>query len=95
MEETEYKVLLALQRNQDVLPVMDLIESAKISSGNSVQRAVALLINRGLIYDEKEEAFPRRRLIKLTVLGRKVADKLLEAERYIEEAERHSKSVST
>jgi len=50
------------------------------SSQQAIYNALRKLRDAGLIQEELEETFPRRRLISLTEKGRKVAEKLEEIE---------------
>ena len=50
------------------------------ASGLAIYNSIEALKKINLIYDEYEEHFPRRRLVSLTPLGRKVAEKLAEIE---------------
>ena len=78
LTEFESKVLLALRDR--ALPIMSL---PKISgmSGSAVYNAVRALLERGLVSEERETKLPRRRFIKLTENGRKIASLLDEIER--------------
>jgi len=48
---------------------------------SAIYNALRKLRDAGLIQEELEETFPRRRLISLTEKGRKVAEKLEEIEK--------------
>ena len=72
-------MLLALLREGQT-PIMDLPESADLGGG-AVYNAVRWLTERGLVSELREKSPPRRRLIKLTDSGRKVALLLYQVER--------------
>jgi len=46
----------------------------------TLYNAIEKLLKAGLIVEEREEAFPRRRIFRLTEKGQKIAKKLLEVE---------------
>ena len=77
LTEFESKVLLALR--EKALPIMSL---PKISgmSGSAVYNAVRALLEKGLVSEERETKLPRRRFIKLTESGRKMAGLLNQIE---------------
>lgn len=52
---------------------------------SAIYNALRKLKDAGLIQEELEQEFPRRRLISLTEKGRKVAEKLEEIERLLGE----------
>jgi DNA-binding MarR family transcriptional regulator len=90
LEASETKILMALLRTGPV-PSQDLLKEAKIGSASTVVRAVETLSTLGLVIDEKETRFPRRRMISLSVFGKKAATALMDAENYIEQAQKHAK----
>ena len=55
------------------------------ASNVAIYNATEILKKAGLVHDEYEEHFPRRRLVSLTPLGRKVAEKLAEIEAILAE----------
>jgi DNA-binding MarR family transcriptional regulator len=61
------------------LSLLELREKSDLSN-QTVYNNVKRLLEMGLIQEELEETFPRRRLISLTEKGRKVAEKLEEIE---------------
>lgn len=77
LTEFESKVILALR--DKALPIMSL---PKISgmSGSAVYNAVRALLEKGLVTEERETKLPRRRFIKLTEGGRKMAGLLNQIE---------------
>jgi len=87
LDEYMIRVLLVLAR-EDKIPVSIIVERAK-SSPNAVYNALRKLIQSGLISEEREEDFPRRRLISLTDRGRKVAELLVEIEKVLIEDVEH------
>jgi DNA-binding MarR family transcriptional regulator len=64
------------------LSLLELREKSDLSN-QTVYNNVKRLLEMGLIQEELEETFPRRRLISLTEKGRKVAEKLEEIERLL------------
>jgi DNA-binding MarR family transcriptional regulator len=61
------------------LSLLELREKSDLSN-QTVYNNVKRLLEMGLIQEELEETFPRRRLISLTEKGKKVAEKLEEIE---------------
>jgi len=55
------------------------------ASGLAIYNSIEALKKINLIYDEYEEHFPRRRLVSLTPLGRKIAEHLIEIEKLLTE----------
>jgi DNA-binding MarR family transcriptional regulator len=71
LTESESKVLLALLREKEV-PIMSLPKAAAL--GNSaVYNSVRWLTEKGLVSEEREANLPRRRFMRLTDEGRKIA----------------------
>ena len=89
LEASEAKILVALLRTGAV-PSQDLLQEASIGSASTIVRAVERLFRMGLVNDEKEKHFPRRRMVSLTMLGKKTALLLSEVEEYIGQAQRHA-----
>jgi len=86
MTETEFskiigipaRVLITLYRS-DSIPVTSLQEKSKISP-TALYNALRKLLQLGLIMEEREKDFPRRRLISLTGKGWRVARLLVQIE---------------
>ena len=74
LKESEAKVLLGLLAGGDT-PIMSLPKKAGLGP-NAVYNSIRWLSDRQLVEDVREEDPPRRRLIRLTPRGRKVADLL-------------------
>ena len=72
------QALLALLR-EGPLPLTSLASRVDCSI-STLYNAVGKLLKAGLVAEEREEAFPRRRVFKLTEKGRAVAEKLAEVE---------------
>ncbi|MCX8181648.1 MAG: helix-turn-helix transcriptional regulator [Candidatus Methanomethyliaceae archaeon] len=72
------RVLVYLSRNNKSA-VSDILNKGDFSQ-TSLYNALRKLKDAGLIQEELENEFPRRRLISLTEKGRKVAEKLEEIE---------------
>ncbi len=64
---------------KEAYPVSEIIRKVGASQ-QAVYNALRKLKDAGLIEEELEQEFPRRRLISLTGKGRKVAEKLEEIE---------------
>jgi DNA-binding MarR family transcriptional regulator len=79
LRESEAKILLALLEGGDS-PIMSLPKRAGLGS-NAVYNSIRWLSERELVKDTREEKLPRRRLIKLTENGKKVAELLESIER--------------
>ena len=75
------RVLITLYKNGSI-PVTTLQEKSKVSP-TALYNSLRKLIQYGLISEEREEDFPRRRLISLTDRGRKVAELLVEIEKVL------------
>ena len=82
LEDTEARVLLVLLSEKE-LPIMDIPKKAGLSN-QAARRAVEKLLDRGLVAEEREQVFPRRRMIRLTGRGEKAARLLLELEEILE-----------
>ena len=54
------------------------------SSQDALYNALKILYDNGLIAEEREEDFPRRRLISLTDKGMKVAELLIQLEKILD-----------
>lgn len=80
LTEYESKVLLAL-RDKPV-PIMSLPKTSG-TSGSAVYKAVGGLLKKGLVSEERERTLPRRRFIRLTESGRRVAGLLNQLEQEI------------
>ena len=78
LKESEAKVLLALLRNEET-PIMTLPKVAKLG-GSAVYNSVRWLSERGLVAESREKEAPRRRMIRLTEKGKRVAEFLLQVE---------------
>ena len=70
--------LLYLLRNEGK-PLSVIVEEAGINR-TTVYNVINRLLQTGLIKEDYEKGFPRRRIFRLTEKGRKVAEKLLEIE---------------
>ncbi|ADB87814.1 hypothetical protein [Saccharolobus islandicus] len=83
LTEIQQRVLLALYGN-DMITLRKLIEIAK-SSTSPINNAIRGLKELRLVEEiEETEGFPKRRYIKLTEKGKKVAEKLKEMYNLIE-----------
>ncbi len=71
LTESESRVLMALLREKEI-PIMSLPKAAGLGNG-AVYNSVRSLTERGLVLDEREVNLPRRRFMKLTDDGRKIA----------------------
>ena len=71
LTESDSRVLLALLREKEI-PIMSLPKAAGLGNG-AVYNSVRSLTERGLLTDEREANLPRRRFMKLTEEGRRVA----------------------
>lgn len=78
----EAGVLLITLLKHDRLSLNELREKSELSN-QTVYNNAKRLVEMGLIQEELEKEFPRRRLISLTEKGRKVAEKLEEIERVL------------
>ncbi|MEM3390548.1 MAG: winged helix-turn-helix domain-containing protein [Nitrososphaerota archaeon] len=74
------RILILLLK--EAYPVSEIIYKVGASQ-QAVYNALRKLKDAGLIQEELEKEFPRRRLISLTDKGRKVAEKLEEIERLL------------
>lgn len=70
-------MLLALR--DKALPIMSLPTISGMS-GSAVYNAVRMLLEKGLVSEEREAKLPRRRFILLTASGRKIAGLLSQIE---------------
>lgn len=76
-------ILIYLTKKSD--SITSIIRYTGITS-SSIYRALTKLSDLGLIQDEIDESVrPRKRIISLTKKGRKVAKKLLDVEKILEE----------
>ena len=82
LDEYMIKVILTLHKTSQQT-ISELIRNSNISP-NAVYNAVKKLKDAGLIVEELEKEFPRRRLISLTEKGKFVAEKLTEIERVLD-----------
>lgn len=80
LQPSEWKVLVALLDGDT--PIMDLPKKAGLGGG-AVYNAVRWLNDRGLVVEQKEGSFPRRRMIKQTEKGREVANLLKQADKIL------------
>lgn len=80
LTEYESKVLLALRDKP--LPIMSLPKTSG-TSGSAVYKAVEGLLKKELVSEERENALPRRRFIRLTDSGKRVAGLLSQVEQEI------------
>jgi DNA-binding MarR family transcriptional regulator len=71
LTESESRVLLALLGEKEI-PIMSLPKAAGLGNG-AVYNSVRSLSEKGLVSDEREANLPRRRFMKLTEEGRRVA----------------------
>jgi len=71
LTESESRVLLALLGEKKI-PIMSLPKAADLGNG-AVYNAVRSLTERGFVSEEREANLPRRRFMKLTDEGRRVA----------------------
>ena len=71
LTESESRVLLALLREKQI-PIMSLPKAAGLGNG-AVYNSVRSLAERGLLSEERETNLPRRRFMKLTEKGRRIA----------------------
>ena len=83
LTESESRVLMALLREKEI-PIMSLPKAAGLRNG-AVYNSVRSLTERGLVSD-KREANARRRFMKLTEDGRKIAVLLERVEHELGEA---------
>lgn len=77
------RVLVLLLEEKKPLTISNLRRKIT-SSQDALYNALKLLHEYGLIKEEREENFPRRRLISLTDQGRKIAELLVEIEKVLE-----------
>jgi predicted transcriptional regulator len=78
LRESETKVLLALLKNEQI-PIMTLPKIAKLG-GSAVYNSVRWLSVRGLVSESRENEAPRRRMIRLSEKGKRVATMLQQIE---------------
>jgi DNA-binding MarR family transcriptional regulator len=71
LTESESRVLVALLRAK-AIPIMSLPKAAGLGNG-AVYNSVRSLTDRGFVTEEREANLPRRRFMKLTEKGRRVA----------------------
>jgi DNA-binding MarR family transcriptional regulator len=71
LTESESRVLVALLREKEI-PIMSLPKAAGLGNG-AVYNSIRLLTERGFVSEKREANLPRRRFMKLTEEGRKVA----------------------
>jgi DNA-binding MarR family transcriptional regulator len=71
LTESESRVLMALLRAKEI-PIMSLPKAAGLGNG-AVYNSVRSLTERGFVSEEREANLPRRRFMKLTEKGRRVA----------------------
>ncbi|MDG6970962.1 MAG: helix-turn-helix transcriptional regulator [Nitrososphaerota archaeon] len=81
LRKSESKVLLALLREGE-MPIMTLPKSADLGGG-AVYNSIRWLSERGLAVDQREKEPPRRRMIRLTDKGKKLASMLEQIERQL------------
>ena len=81
LTEVEQRVLKALAAKDKML-ARELVEAARAST-SVLNPAVEHLEQLGLVTEERENEFPRRRFIMLTERGKKVAELLFEIEKLI------------
>jgi len=87
LEQTAAIRLLILLAREGKMPILK-IRYMLDASGSAIYNAIRKLSEAGLVHDEYEEHFPRRRLISLTPLGQRVAEHLIEIEKLLSEAGR-------
>jgi DNA-binding MarR family transcriptional regulator len=71
LTESESRVLLALLRAKEI-PIMSLPKAAGLGNG-AVYNSIRSLAERGFVSEEREANLPRRRFMRLTEEGRKIA----------------------
>ena len=71
LTESESRVLVALLHEKEI-PIMSLPKAAGLGNG-AVYNSIRSLTGRGLVSEKREANLPRRRFMKLTEEGRRVA----------------------
>ncbi|MEM3715375.1 MAG: helix-turn-helix domain-containing protein [Thermoprotei archaeon] len=76
IEHTHATTILILLFEQGPLTVTSIMEEGNINR-TTFYSTLPVLLKSGLVVEDREEFFPRRRIIKLTERGRKVAEFLI------------------
>ncbi|ACP45878.1 transcriptional regulator, MarR family [Sulfolobus islandicus Y.G.57.14] len=92
LTEIQQRVLLFLLDNEGDA-FRDISDKTE-SNPNAIKKAIDELMELGLVYDKREESFPRRRLVFLTDYGKEVARRLKEIVEIIEESAKHPRKPS-
>ncbi|BAK54533.1 hypothetical protein STK_13400 [Sulfurisphaera tokodaii str. 7] len=92
LTEMQQRVLLFLLEN-DGSAFRDISDKTE-SNPNAIKKAIDELMELGLVYDKREDTFPRRRLIYLTEYGKEVAKRLKEIVEIINESSKHPQKPS-
>jgi len=87
LEQIAAPRLLVLLAKRGKMSITEL-RSSLDASGMAIYNAIKKLSQAGLVNDEYEEHFPRRRLISLTEKGRRVAELLAQIEAVLEGSDR-------
>ncbi len=87
LEQTAAIRLLLLLAKHGKMSMLD-IRYHLDASNTAIYNAIKKLSKAGLVNDEYEEHFPRRRLISLTEKGRRVAELLAQIEAVLEGSDR-------
>jgi len=72
LSEIDQRILLTLYESNSGLSFTELTSKSKISP-NSAKASVDKLIELGLVKEDREKTFPRRRILALTNKGKEVA----------------------
>ena len=86
LEQTAAIRMLLFLARQKKASIMELARNLD-ASNVAIYNAIKKLSEAGLVNDEYEDHFPRRRLISLTEKGRRVAELLAQIEAVLEEKE--------
>ncbi|AAY79889.1 helix-turn-helix domain-containing protein [Sulfolobus acidocaldarius] len=92
LSEVEQRILKALLK-KDKMTARELVDASH-SSTSVLNPSLEHLIKLGLVNEEREHSFPRRRFVILTESGKEVAQLLVEIERIVE-MKKASKSLSS
>jgi len=76
IERTDATTILMLLFERGPLTVTSIMEEGGINR-TTFYATLSVLLKAGLVVEDREEVFPRRRIIKLTERGRKVAELLI------------------
>ncbi|BCU68635.1 MarR family transcriptional regulator [Sulfolobales archaeon HS-7] len=88
----QQRVLIFLIEN-DGISFRDISDKTE-SNPNAIKKAIDELMELGLVYDRREDTFPRRRLIFLTNYGKEVAKRLKEIVEIVNESSKHPQKPS-